>query len=120
MSGHKIIIATFAAGQVYGTSGAGALTSQIKAFFPNLWFGLLVGVAAGLPNLCVVPARDIRLGDVLVGLSDNDNPGLFSYDLGKETKDRFQPRRSRYTLTLTAPMVALCGSIGSCLCSSTT
>lgn len=112
MGGHNIIIATLPAGQEYGTGSAGALASQTKAFFPNLWFGLLVGVAAGLPNLSTVPARDIRLGDVLVGLGDNDNPGLFPYDLGKETKDGFQPLRTGYTLALTAPIVrAAIGSI---------
>jgi hypothetical protein len=44
--GHNVIIATLPAGQEYGTGSAAALTSQVKRFFPNLWFGLLVGVAA--------------------------------------------------------------------------
>ncbi|KAH7459821.1 hypothetical protein FOMA001_g19793 [Fusarium oxysporum f. sp. matthiolae] len=72
MGGHNIIIATLPAGQEYGTGSAAALASQVKKFFPNLWFGLLVGVAAGLPDLSRVPKRDIRLGDVLVGLPDGE------------------------------------------------
>lgn len=48
--GHNVVIATFSAGQEYGTGSAAALASQAKKFFPNLWFGLLVGVAAGLPS----------------------------------------------------------------------
>ncbi|KAI3316989.1 purine and uridine phosphorylase [Xylariaceae sp. AK1471] len=85
MCGHNVIIATLPAGQEYGTGSAAALASQVKKFFPNLWFGLLVGVAAGLPDLERNPPRDIRLGDVLVGLQDNDSSGLVAYDLGRET-----------------------------------
>ena len=84
--GHNVIIATLPAGQEYGTGSAAALASQVKRFFPNLWFGLLVGVAAGLPDLDREPPRDIRLGDVLVGLPDNDHAGLVAYELGKETE----------------------------------
>ncbi|KAJ3545042.1 hypothetical protein NM208_g2710 [Fusarium decemcellulare] len=59
--GHNVIIATLPTGQEYGPGSAGALASQVKRFFPNLWFGLLVGVAAGLPDLS--RNRDIRLGE---------------------------------------------------------
>jgi nucleoside phosphorylase len=91
MCGHNVIIATLPAGQEYGTGSAAALASQVKKFFPNLWFGLLVGVAAGLPNLSRNPPRDIRLGDILVGLPEGESAGLIAYDLGKETgKDGFQ------------------------------
>lgn len=90
INGHNVIIATLPAGQEYGNGSAAALASQVKKFFPNLWFGLLVGVAAGLPDLSRVPPRDIRLGDVLVGLSEGESAGLIAYDLGKETKDGFQ------------------------------
>ncbi|KAJ9427618.1 hypothetical protein QL093DRAFT_2587216 [Fusarium oxysporum] len=72
INGHNIVIATLPPGQEYGTGSAAALASQIKKFFTNLWFGLFVGVAAGLPNLRNIPPIDIRLGDVLVGLSEGD------------------------------------------------
>ncbi|KAI7758838.1 hypothetical protein LZL87_013821 [Fusarium oxysporum] len=112
MDGHNIIIATLPAGQEYGTGSAAALASQLKKFFPNLWFGLLVGVAAGLPDLSRVPARDIRLGDVLVGLPDGESAGLVPYDLGKETEDGFQPLRLGHSLAMTEPIVrAAIGSI---------
>jgi hypothetical protein len=92
MCGRNIIIATLPAGQEYGTGSAAALASQVKRFFPNLWFGLLVGVAAGLPNLSRNPPLDIRLGDILVGLPEGETAGLVAYDLGKETgPDGFQP-----------------------------
>ncbi|KAL2801675.1 nucleoside phosphorylase domain-containing protein, partial [Aspergillus granulosus] len=81
--GHNVVIATFAAGQIYGVGSATSLASHVKRFFPNLWFGLLVGVAAGLPNLSCSPPRDIRLGDVIVALSINENPAIVPYGLGK-------------------------------------
>ncbi|KAF4342261.1 kinesin light chain [Fusarium beomiforme] len=112
MGGHNIVIATLPAGQEYGTGSAAALAGQVKKFFPNLWFGLLVGVAAGLPDLSRVPVRDIRLGDVLVGLPVGESAGLVPYDLGKETEDGFQPLRLGHSLAMTEPIVrAAIGSI---------
>ncbi|UKZ77558.1 hypothetical protein TrVFT333_005281 [Trichoderma virens FT-333] len=84
--GHNIIIATLPAGEVYGTRSAAALATQVKRFFPNLWFGLLVGIAAGLP----------------VG----DNAGLIDYELGKETRtDGFQLLRAGHALAKTETVV---------------
>jgi nucleoside phosphorylase len=88
INGHNVIIATFPAGHSYGVGSAAALASQIKKSFPNLWFGLLVGVAAGLPS--ADPPRDIRLGDVLVGEGEHGSAGLVSYGFGKETSTGFQ------------------------------
>ncbi|KAH8158995.1 hypothetical protein CIB48_g9253 [Xylaria polymorpha] len=105
MLGHNIVVATLPAGQEYGTGSAAALASQAKAFFPNLWFGLLVGVAAGLPNLSRSPIRDIRLGDVLVALPEGDSAGLVAYDLGKETNEGFQPLRLGHVLASTEPVI---------------
>ncbi|RYO92932.1 hypothetical protein DL762_001423 [Monosporascus cannonballus] len=106
MCGHYVIVATLPAGQEYGTGSAAALASQVKKFFPNLWFGLLVGVAAGLPNLTQSPPLDIRLGDVLVGLPTGESAGLIAYDLGKETaKDGFQPLRFGHVLASTETVV---------------
>jgi nucleoside phosphorylase len=87
--GHNVVIATFAAGQRYGTSSATSLAIHVKKFFPNLWFGLLVGVAAGLPNLLCSPARDIRLGDVIIADSPpgGDHPAIIPYGLGKQKGD---------------------------------
>ncbi|KAF4340708.1 nacht and wd domain protein [Fusarium beomiforme] len=105
INGHNIVIATLPAGQEYGTGSAAALASQIKKFFPNLWIGLLVGVAAGLPNLHKIPPVDIRLGDVLVGLPEADRAGLVAYDLGKETSDGFQLLRFGQILENTETVV---------------
>jgi nucleoside phosphorylase len=91
INGHNVIIATFPAGHDYGVGSAAALASQVKKSFPNLWFGLLVGVAAGLPDLSCEPPRDIRLGDVLVGVGESGRAGLVNYGLGKETPNGFEP-----------------------------
>ncbi|KAL2205641.1 purine and uridine phosphorylase, partial [Sarocladium strictum] len=101
---HNIVIATFPASQEYGTNSAAALASQLKKSFPNLWFALLVGVAAGLPS----PARDIRLGDILVALPSGESPAVIDYQLGKETaQDGFQLLRQGHIL---APIPSLVGA----------
>jgi hypothetical protein len=52
MCGHNVIIATLPEGREYGTGSTAALASQVKSF-PNLWFGLLVGVAA-CQTICTI------------------------------------------------------------------
>lgn len=106
MCGHNVVIATLPAGQEYGTGSAAALASHVKKAFPNLWFGLLVGVAAGLPNLSSDPPRDIRLGDVLVALPVGDSAGLVAYDLGKAVgEEGVQPLRFGQVLADTEAVV---------------
>ncbi|KAI6348152.1 hypothetical protein MCOR25_010837, partial [Pyricularia grisea] len=111
--GQNIIIATLPAGQKYGTGSAAALANQVKKFFPNLWFGLLLGVAAGLPNLSRTPLCDIRLRDALLELSDGESAGLVAYDLGKETTDGgFQPLpRGQVMATIETIIRSAIGSI---------
>ncbi|KAI9687674.1 MAG: hypothetical protein M1820_010405 [Bogoriella megaspora] len=106
INGHNVVVATLPKGSIYGISSASALTTAVRKFFPNLWFGLLVGVAAGLPNLSKDPPLDIRLGDILVGVSTNETPGLVAYGLGKETgSDGFQQLRGGHPLAETEVIV---------------
>jgi nucleoside phosphorylase len=94
INGHNVVVATWPAGQNYGVSAAAALVNQVKARFANIWFALLVGVAAGLPNLTTSDQsrrRDVRLGDVLVCVPDKANSGIVHYDLGKDTDAGFLP-----------------------------
>ncbi|KAL7930064.1 Pfs, NACHT and WD domain protein [Trichoderma chlorosporum] len=105
IGGHNVIIATLPAGQEYGTGSAAALAGQVKKSFPNLRFGLLVGVAAGLPQHSGPQPRDIRLGDVLVALPQGDSAGLIAYDLGKETPDGFEILRKGYSLAMTETII---------------
>jgi nucleoside phosphorylase len=104
INGHNVVVATWPAGQNYGVGATAALVNQVKARFTNIWFALLVGVAAGIPNLAPKDPRqrrDIRLGDVLVCVPDKANSGIVHYDLGKDTEAGFllmdgkqRPRRS--------------------------
>ncbi|KAL2783344.1 nucleoside phosphorylase domain-containing protein [Aspergillus keveii] len=104
--GHNVIIATFAAGQPYGTNSATSLASHVRHYFRNLRFGLLVGVAAGLPDLDYDPPRDIRLGDVLVALPDGDYPAILPYGLGKQIgANKFKLLRDGHSLPQTEPIV---------------
>jgi nucleoside phosphorylase len=97
INGHNVVIATFPPEHDYGVGSAAALASQINKNFPNLWFGLLVGIAAGLPNLNRNPPLDIRLGDVLVGVGDHSgSAGLIGYGLGKQTTNGFELIRNGY------------------------
>ena len=94
LNGHKVVVATWPAGQNYGPGAAAALVNQVKARFSNIWFALLVGVAAGLPyHSPEYPAklRDIRLGDVLVCVPDKESVGIIQYDLGRDTEEGFFP-----------------------------
>jgi hypothetical protein len=92
INGHNVVVVIWPAGQNYGVGAAAALVNQVKTRFLNLWFALLVGVAAGLSNLLPSdPTRccDIRLGDVLVCVPDNASSGIIHYDLGRDTEAGF-------------------------------
>jgi nucleoside phosphorylase len=57
--------------------------------FPNIQFGLMVGIAGGVPNL---PEFDIRLGDIVVSKPGIRNGGVVQYDFGKAIDDDvFEP-----------------------------
>jgi nucleoside phosphorylase len=101
MCGHNIVIATFPIGTNYGTGAAAALAAQVKKCFPNLWFGLLVGVAAGLPS----PKNDIRLGDVLVGVGNSKTNGILAYDLGRVEENMFTLLKDGHALATTESVI---------------
>ncbi|KAE8160416.1 P-loop containing nucleoside triphosphate hydrolase protein [Aspergillus tamarii] len=61
LNGHHIVIAYLPNG-VYGTVSAAAVVSRMRLTFPQLQFGLMVGIGGGVPS----KSNDIRLGDVVV------------------------------------------------------
>ncbi|EEA22878.1 hypothetical protein EYB25_005646 [Talaromyces marneffei] len=75
---HNVIIACLPAG-VYGTTSAANVASQMRLTFPGIRFGLMVGIAGGVPTA----DHDIRLGDVVVGKPTRDFGGVIQYDYGK-------------------------------------
>ena len=78
IGGHQVVIAVLPHGE-YGTSSAAGVARDMVHSFPNIRFGLLVGIGGGVPT-----KHDIRLGDIVVSSSRNGRGGLLQYDLGKE------------------------------------
>lgn len=60
MNGHNVVMGCLPATQT-GKGGAASVASEMVTQFPKLRFGLLVGVAGGVPG----KRGKIRLGDVV-------------------------------------------------------
>ena len=84
---HNVVIACLPQGE-YGISSAANVASQMRHSFPNIQFGLMVGIAGGVPDL---PKVDIRLGDVVVSKPGILNGGIVQYDFGKAMDGVFEP-----------------------------
>jgi nucleoside phosphorylase len=86
VSGHNVVIASLPHNEI-GPVSAASLVSQMRQSFPNLRYGLMVGIGAGVPGRDLKP--DIRLGDVVVATPGDDSQGIVDYELGKETMEGF-------------------------------
>ena len=95
---HNVVIACLPQGE-YGISSAANVASQMMHSFPNIQFGLMVGIAGGVPDL---PEVDIRLGDVVVSKPGISNGGIVQYDFGKAMDGVFES-----TGWLNAPLTIL-------------
>ena len=84
---HNIVIACLPAGG-YGTINAAHVASQMVVSFPQIRFGLLVGIAGGIPSA----QHDIRLGDIVISKPEGILSGVVQYDFGK-VRDGAWPRR---------------------------
>lgn len=58
---HNVVIASLPGGS-YGTTSAAVTASNMLSSFPNIRFGLMVGIGGGIPS----EENDVRLGDVVV------------------------------------------------------
>lgn len=72
----------------------------MQEHFP-IKFGLLVGIAGGVPpkyNIGIggkiPPKNDIRLGDVVVSAPDDNFGGVVQFDRGKKLQDSDKMRRT--------------------------
>lgn len=92
--GHNVVIASLPNGR-YGTVLAANVATRMVTSFPNLRFGLMVGIAGGAPS----KKNDIRLGDVVVSSPQGTIGGTLQHDLGK----RFQDGSFKLTGFLSAP-----------------
>ncbi|QYS97701.1 Serine/threonine-protein phosphatase 6 regulatory ankyrin repeat subunit B [Trichoderma simmonsii] len=82
---HNVVIAVLPCGE-YGSASAASVARDMLHSFPNIRIGLLVGIGGGAPS----PKHDIRLGDVVVGVSSNGNAGVFQYDYGETLQGQGQ------------------------------
>jgi nucleoside phosphorylase/tetratricopeptide (TPR) repeat protein len=87
---------------VYGTTSATAIVSHIKSTFPNIQYGLMAGIAGGVPS----DTADIRLGDVVVSKPTGTLGGVVQYDLGKTVGDGHFQRTGMLNQPLTILLTA--------------
>ncbi|KAI6357147.1 hypothetical protein MCOR25_007722 [Pyricularia grisea] len=81
MGTHNVVMAAPGEGRM-GTTPAASVIGDMVRSFPNLRFILLVGIAGGAPTV-----KDIRLGDVVVGIPKGSEGGVRQYDFGTSTQD---------------------------------
>lgn len=75
---HNTVVVCLPSG-VYGKVEAATTVSHMKSSFPNIEFGLMVGIGEGVPG----QNSDIRLGDVVVSKPTSTSGGVVQYDYGK-------------------------------------
>ncbi|RAH51146.1 5'-methylthioadenosine/S-adenosylhomocysteine nucleosidase family protein [Aspergillus brunneoviolaceus CBS 621.78] len=78
---HKVVLAR---PHQIGPVKAALCAAAVGQLFPSVRFALMVGIGAGIPG-----QRDIRLGDVAVGVPRENHPGVVEYDLGEEAGGAF-------------------------------
>ncbi len=77
---HNIVIACLPR---IGTNEAASTITWMAATFPQIKFGLMVGIGGGIPS-------KVRLGDVVVSVPVGRFPGVIQWDMGKaEAGGRF-------------------------------
>jgi nucleoside phosphorylase len=91
---HNVVIAVLPKGQ-YGLVNAATVATDLLQSFPSIRFGLMVGIGGGAPS----PANDIRLGDIVVSSSKDENGAVCQFDLGK----RIQNQEFQITSFLSQP-----------------
>ena len=82
IGGHNVVVVCLPSG-VYGTTSASTVVSHLITTFPNVQFGLMVGIGGGVPS----PSADIRLGDIVVSKPTPASRGVVQYDYGKALRD---------------------------------
>jgi nucleoside phosphorylase len=85
IAGHNVVIAG-----LYQTGNVPAATviTQMRMTFPNLRFGLLVGIGGGVP--VKTDKGMIRLGHIVVSKPSGEHSGAIQYDHGKAKNGHFE------------------------------
>ena len=80
---HNVVMGCLSAGQI-GMGSAAIVATKMRAKFPNIRFGLMVGIGGGVPN-----DKDVRLGDIVVSQPYGGHGGVIQYDFGKSEPGGF-------------------------------
>ncbi|OTA05305.1 hypothetical protein A9Z42_0059700 [Trichoderma parareesei] len=83
MGGHNVVITVLPRNET-GTTSAATVARDMVHSFPNLKIGLMVGIGGGAPS----SEHDVRLGDVVVSMSEGGQGAVFQYDYGKTMQDQ--------------------------------
>ncbi|KAI0187034.1 purine and uridine phosphorylase [Astrocystis sublimbata] len=79
---HNTVIAVVPPGDC-GVASAACVARDMMRSFPNIRFGLMVGIGGGAPSR----DNDIRLGDVVVSIPGKGRGGVVQFDMGKNVQD---------------------------------
>ncbi|KAJ4007745.1 hypothetical protein NW766_009548 [Fusarium irregulare] len=79
---HNVVMAVLPKSEC-GIAAATTVARNMVRSFPNIRFGLMVGVGGGAPSA----KHDIRLGDVVVSARSSGKGGVFQYDYGKAIQE---------------------------------
>jgi nucleoside phosphorylase len=85
IAGHNVVIAGL---HHPGNNPAATVVTQMRMTFPNLRFGLLVGIGGGVP--ATTDNGMIRLGDIVVSKPAGAHSGAVQYDHGKAKAGVFE------------------------------
>ncbi|KAJ1334996.1 FxSxx-COOH system tetratricopeptide repeat protein [Microdochium nivale] len=85
IAGHNVVIAGLPQA---GNNSAAAVVTQLRTTYPNVKFGLLVGIGGGVP--VKTDSGMIRLGDVIISKPTGPHSGAVQYDHGKMLAGSFQ------------------------------
>ncbi|VUC31568.1 unnamed protein product [Clonostachys rosea] len=85
INNHNIVIAGL---PLTGNCPAATVVAQMRMTFPNLRYGLLVGIGGGVPVR--TENGTIRLGHVVVGTPTGVHSGTVQYDHGKAKEGSFE------------------------------
>ncbi len=66
---------------MYSINAAATVANSMLRTFPEIRFGLMMGIEGGIPNLA--KEINIRLGDAVVSQLDKTYGNVIQYDLGK-------------------------------------
>ncbi|KAL4882835.1 hypothetical protein BJY04DRAFT_226883 [Aspergillus karnatakaensis] len=84
IAGHNIVLGCLPSG-AYGTNSVAGAVARLLSLFPNVRYGVMVGIGGGAPVSGT--GMDIRLGDVVVSKPMGTLGGVVQYDLGKSVGD---------------------------------